>query len=114
MTGSTNRSTPRHRPKMLRAPSRTTVPEIMLLGVAAEARAPRVAPLPSAFVGYSCGHQVGEDALERLVGRGDLVQPHAVLAGQPWEHLAEPPEVGGLDLDATLGPQTRSADRRVA
>ncbi len=37
-------------------------------------------------------HQVGEDALERLVGGGDLEQPDAGVAGDARQQLGEPQE----------------------
>jgi len=63
--------------------------------------------------GSSRRHQVGKDAFQRLIGGGNLHEADVVLAGQPRQHLTEPAEVVGLDLDTALRTQSRSADRRV-
>ena len=50
-------------------------------------------------------HQVREDALQRLVGRGELEDPDTVVAGQLREPDREGAEVGDRDVHAALRAQ---------
>src|SRR5688500_11141616 len=68
---------------------------------------------PSRSGGASSGHQVGEDALERLVAGGEVVEREAGRPGPPRQADGEAAEVVDLDVEAAVGSQAYGAHGRL-